>query len=68
MIDPCGVGDHVSKIDIRIRRLKEMYRTVKAGLPWVLPKSRIKDLMIYCVSRMNIQRTSALDGTVCPRV
>jgi hypothetical protein len=68
VIDPCGAGDHVSKIDIRIRRLKEMYRTVKAGLPWVLPKSRVKDLMIYCLSHMNIQRTSALDGTVCPRI
>jgi hypothetical protein len=68
VIDPCGAGDHVSKIDIRIRRLKEMYHTVKAGLPWVLPKSRVKDLMIYCVSHMNIQRTSALNGTVCPRI
>jgi hypothetical protein len=24
--------------------------------------------MIYCVSHMNIRRTSALDGTMCPRV
>jgi hypothetical protein len=68
VIDVCGAGDHVSKVDIRIRRLKEMYRAVKAGLPWALPKSRIKDLVFYCTSRMNIRRTSAMDGTVCPRV
>ncbi len=68
VIDPCGAGDFVSKIDISIRQLKEMYRTVKAGIPWTLPKSRVKDLMMYCVSRMNLRRTSALDGTVCPKV
>jgi hypothetical protein len=68
VIDPCGAGDFVSKIDVRIRRLKEMYRAVKAGLPWMLPKSRVKDLMTYCVSRKNLRRTSALDGTVCPKV
>jgi hypothetical protein len=68
VIDLCGAGDHVSKVDIRICRLKEMYRTVKAGLSWALPKSRVKDFMFYCVSRMNIWRKSALDGTVCPRV
>ncbi len=68
VIDPCGAGDYVPKIDVRIRRLKEMYRTVKAGLPWVLPKSRVKDLMMYCVSHTNLRRTSALDGTVCRKV
>jgi hypothetical protein len=68
LIDLCGAGDFVSKIDVRICRLKEMYRAVKAGLPWTLPKSRVKDLMAYCVSRMNLRRTSALDGTVCPKV
>jgi hypothetical protein len=68
VVDPCGAGDFVSEIDIRIRRLKEMYRAVKAGLPWTLPKSRVKDLMMYCVSRINLRRTSALDGTVCPKV
>jgi hypothetical protein len=68
VVDPCGAGDFVSKIDIRIRRLKEMYRAVKAGLPWTLPKSCVKDLMMYCVSRVNLRRMSALDGTVCPKV
>ncbi len=51
VIDPCGAGDFVSKIDVRIHQLKEMYRTVKAGLEWKLPKSRVNDLMMYCVSR-----------------
>jgi hypothetical protein len=68
VVDPSGAGDFVPKVDVCIRRLKEMYRAVKAGLPWVLPKSRVKDLMMYCVSRINLRRTSSLDGTVCPKV
>jgi hypothetical protein len=68
VIDPCGAGDYVAKVDIHIRHLKEMNRTVKAGLPWVLPKSRVKGLMTYGVSRVNLRRTSALDGTVCLKV
>jgi hypothetical protein len=68
VVEPSGAGDHVPKVDIRIRRVKEMYRTVKAGLPWSLPSARVKDLVIYCVSRINLRTTSALQGTVCPRV
>jgi hypothetical protein len=42
VIVPCGAGDFVSKIDIHIRRLKEMYHAVKAGLPWTLPKLQVE--------------------------
>jgi hypothetical protein len=68
VIDPSGAGDHVLKMDIRIRRVKEMYHTVKAGLPWVLPHTRVKDLVTYCVSRINLHITSALHSTTSPRV
>jgi hypothetical protein len=69
VVEPSGAGDHMPKVDIRIRRVKEMYRTVKAGLPLTLPAgTRVKDLVIYCVSRINLHMTSALQGTMCPRV
>jgi hypothetical protein len=68
VVDPSGAGEHVPKVDIRIRRIKEMYRTVKADLPWVLPSTRVKDLMTYCVNQLNLCTTSALHGTLCPRV
>ncbi len=68
VVDPTGAGDHVPKVDIRILRVKEMYRAVKSGLPWCLPNPRVKDLVIYCVSRMNLCTTSALQDNVCPRV
>jgi len=63
-----GAGDHVAKVDIKIRRIKETARKVKAGLPWELPKQLIKDLITYAVSRINICRTTALGENICPRV
>ena len=67
-IDIGGAGDYVSKVDAKIRRIKETYRCVKNGLPWTLPPSRVKDLVAYTVSRLNIRRTSSLSENVCPRV
>jgi hypothetical protein len=43
-----------------------MCRAVKAGLAWKLPKSRVSDLLTYCVSRLNLRRTSALQGVMSP--
>jgi hypothetical protein len=67
-IDVGGAGDYVSKVDAKIRRIKETYRCVKNGLPWKLPPSKVKDLIGYSVSRLNIRRTSSLSENICPRV
>lgn len=68
IIDISGAGDHVAKVDAKIRRLKELYRSVKSGLPWKLPNVMVKDLVAYSVARMNIKRTTALNQNVCPKV
>jgi hypothetical protein len=68
VVNPSGAGDHMSKVDIHICRVKEMYRTVKIGLPWTLPSTKVKDLVMYCVNQMNLCTTSALHGTMSPRV
>jgi hypothetical protein len=68
VIDVGGAGDYVSKVDAKIRRIKELYRSVKAGLPWKLPPSLVVDLVTYAVSRINIHRTTALNISVCPKV
>ena len=68
IIDVSGAGDHVSKIDAKIRRLKEMYRSVKSGLAWQLPNIMVRDLVAYCVSRTNIRSTTAINTNICPRV
>ncbi len=46
-IDVGGAGDYVAKVDSRIRSIKEMYRSVKSGLAWSLPRSLVPDLNKY---------------------
>ena len=41
---------------------------MKAGLPWKLPKNRVKDLVAYAASCLNLRGTSALQGVQSPRV
>jgi hypothetical protein len=67
-MDIGGAGDYVSKADAKIRRIKETYRKVKSGLPWELPGQLVGDLVAYCVSRLNIRRTTSLSENICPRV
>jgi hypothetical protein len=49
LIDDSGAADNVPKVDVKIRRLKEIYRAVKNGLPWNLPVSLVKYLVGYAV-------------------
>ena len=67
-MDTLGAGDNVPKVDAKIRRIKELYRSIYNGLPWALPKGMVKDLVAYAVSRLNIRRTTALNESVCPQV
>jgi hypothetical protein len=67
-IDIGGKGDYVAKVDVKIRRIKETFRKVLAGLPWSLPKQLVGDLVAYAVSRLNIRRTTTLAENVCPKV
>ncbi len=41
LIDNSGAADNVPKVDVRIRRLKEIYRAVKNGIPWNLPTGHL---------------------------
>ena len=67
-IDIAGAGDHLDKIDGKIRRIKETIRSVNAGLPWNLPDANVKDLVRYSNSRMNLRRPSTNGSAVAPRV
>jgi hypothetical protein len=67
-IDPAGAGDHLNDIDTKIRRLKELMRSVIAGLPYPLAKEQVKDFAVYAVSRSNLKASIGLESTVCPRV
>jgi hypothetical protein len=67
-VDITGAGDHLDKVDAKIRRIKETVRSVTAGLPWKVPDDRVKDLVTYCVSRINTRRTTASNDNSAPRV
>ena len=54
-IDVSGAKDYVPKADIKIRRIKERYRSIKTSLAWNLPMILVKDLVAFAVSRMNIE-------------
>jgi hypothetical protein len=66
-INPAGAGDHLHKVDAKIRRIKETTRSILAGLPYTLPKNRVKDLVSFVVNRINTRRPKALNDNVCPR-
>ena len=56
-VDVGGAGDHTLPLDVEVRHIKEIYRSVLAGLPWVQPKKLDGDLLTYCVSRKNLRST-----------
>ena len=67
-IDPAGAGDHLNMIDTKIRRVKEIMRSVIAGLPYKLAKERIKDLTTYAVNRTNLKSSQGLISNESPCV
>jgi hypothetical protein len=67
-VDMGGAGDFVSKADAKIRRIKERYRSVKAGLKWKIPPVLVKDLVAYVVTRINSERSAAIKLNVAPKV
>jgi hypothetical protein len=66
LIDDGGASDFVPKVDSKIRRIKELYRAVKSGLPWRLPIDFVKHLMCYAVGRLNLRQTSPLASLMSP--
>ena len=68
MIDVGGAGDCVPKVDIRIRRIEEVMRSVNNSLPWKLPLLLIDTLVAYAVTRINSRSTSSRNDNVSPLV
>jgi hypothetical protein len=52
-LDIGGAKHFVSKVGNKIHCIKELYRSVKAGLPWTLPDTFVPALVSYAVSRLN---------------
>lgn len=66
-IDISDAGDHLNKVDAKIRHMKETIRSVNAGLPWKL--HRVIDIVVtYATIRINARRKSSITTAVAPRV
>ena len=63
-----GAGDHIPKLDTRVRRLKELVRSVVAGLHFKVPANLVQDLVSYAVNRINTRRSSGSLSAESPRV
>jgi hypothetical protein len=65
-VDISGAGDHMDVLDVKIKHVKEIMRSVHSGVPWRTPPSQVKALAFYGVSRMNLKSGSG--SAVSPRV
>ena len=65
-VEGCGAGDHVGRVENRIKTVKEHFRTVIARLPYHLPRRIICDLVFYVVKRLNSMPDSRTH--ISPRV
>ena len=67
-IDASGASDKLPRVDIKMRRIKEVVRSVLASLAWTIPNFLVKDLVAYAIARMNVRRTTTINSLECPRV
>ena len=67
-LDVSGAGGHVSRIERRIRMIKERVGPhMSHKLPYELTTLGIAMLVLFCVSRINFQASRSRNGGPCPR-
>jgi hypothetical protein len=67
-VDTSGAGGHVVRIERRIRTIKERLRSHICGrIPFVMNILILIYLILFVISRLNIEHTSARPGGITPR-
>ena len=67
-LDISGAGGHVSRVERRIRTIKERVRAhISHKLPYSLTALRIAMLVLFCVSRMKFQASRSRTDGPSPR-
>jgi Reverse transcriptase (RNA-dependent DNA polymerase)/Zinc knuckle len=67
-VDISGAGGHVSRIERKIRVIKERVRAHISGrLPFALNILGLSMLILFCISRLNYQHSSTRPGGLTPR-
>lgn len=67
-VECSGPGDHENDAEVRIRTIKERFRSVKSGVLFPLTKSLTIELVFYIVSRINLSISQYSTDGLCPRV
>ena len=66
-VQTAGPETHVGKVEVAIRYLKQMARSIVSTLPYKLSQSMIVWLVYHCASRSNFVPISTLNETITPR-
>ena len=66
-VEIAGPNTHVGKVEVAIRYLKQMARSLVSTLPYQLPQSLTVWLIYHCASRSNFVPISTLSETITPR-
>ena len=67
-VDISGAGGHVARVERRIRTIKERLRAHICGkIPFVMTIFILSYLILFVVSRLNMEHTSARPGGITPR-
>jgi hypothetical protein len=61
-VDPAGPGQHVPVVENKIKQIKERVRAFITTLPYQLPHSLLKWLVLFAVSRINMMPSAAKTG------
>ena len=66
-VDNAGPGQHVPRIEVKVREVKERCRCHITVLPYALPASFMEWLIYFCVSRINLFPTRNSLSRISPR-
>ena len=67
-VDTSGAGGHVARIERRIRTIKERLRSHICGrIPFVMNILILSYLILFVISRLNMEHTSSRPGGITPR-
>lgn len=58
VVNPAGPGQHVPVIENKIRQIKERVRSVVHSLPYLVCRKLMSLLVSFCVSRLNMVKSS----------
>ena len=67
-VNPAGPGQHIPRVERKIREIKERIRGIIATTPWSIPRRLLPHLVQFAISRINlVPHRGGILGVACPR-